>query len=65
MIKTHAQRRREAAIEAIGRLAKHRGLSKREVVEKVLIEADWAMWKILTPNTAEWDEYFGEPPRIH
>ena len=60
-----ASRRRESALEALERLARHYGRSKRETVEKVLIERDWAMWKILTPNTAEWDEYFGEPPRIH
>lgn len=64
MIKTRAQRRRNA-LEGLERLARHHGLTKRETVEKLLIQADWAMWKILTPNTPEWDEYFGEQPRIH
>ena len=64
MSKSRAQRRLNA-LEALERLARHNGLTKRETVEKLLIQADWAMWKILAPNTAEWDEYFGENSRIH
>ena len=64
MSKQRTQRRLNA-VEALERLTRHHGLTKRETVEKMLIQADWAMWKTLTPNSAEWDEYFGEQPRIH
>lgn len=64
MFKQPTQRRLNAR-EALERLTHHHGLTKRETVEKLLIQADWAMWKTLTPNTPEWDEYFGEQPRIH
>ena len=44
---------------AIGRLAKHHGLTKRQIIMMLVAEADSAVVKKIEIDTPEWDAYFG------
>ena len=63
MPKQRTQRRLNAA-EALERLTRRNGLTNREMIEKLLIQADWAVWKTLEVGTDDYREYFDEPPQL-
>jgi hypothetical protein len=44
---------------ALDRLARRYGVTKREVLEKLLIDADGEILKSLDLDSPEWGEYFG------
>ena len=44
---------------ALGRLARHQGLSRRAVLEQLVIAADQAILDSLDLDTPEWDLYLG------
>ena len=44
---------------ALGRLARRYGVTKREMLEKLIQEADEAIQRTLDPNDPEWDRYYG------
>ena len=46
------------AFLALARLAHRYGVTKRQMIEQMLITADARILATLEPNTAEWDEYF-------
>ena len=48
-----------SAALALGRLAKRYGVTRREILEKLLTAADEEILKTLDPGAAEWTEYFG------
>ncbi len=48
-----------SAALALGRLSKRYGVTRREILEKLLTAADEEILKTLDPDTAEWTEYFG------
>ena len=48
-----------SAALALGRLAKRYGVTRREILEKLLTAADEEILKTLDPDAAEWTEYFG------
>lgn len=43
---------------ALGRLAKRYGVTKRELLERLIREADQVEQAKLEPGTEEWDAYF-------
>lgn len=43
---------------ALVRLAQHKGMTKREVLERLLIDADIRVTSKLDDTKPEWDEYF-------
>jgi hypothetical protein len=43
---------------ALARLARHRSVTQRAMLERLIIEADRKIVARLTPGTAEWDAYF-------
>lgn len=43
---------------ALRRLARHEGVSSREVLERLIGAADDRITHRLEPESAEWDEYF-------
>ena len=47
-----------SAALALARLAKHQGMTKAQVLERLLVEADDAILKTIEPDTKEWDDYF-------
>jgi len=48
-----------AAALALGRLANRYGVTRREILEKLLTAADEEILKTLDSESREWDEYFG------
>lgn len=43
---------------ALGRLANSYGVTKREILERLIIEADQQIINSLDPNSKEWDKYY-------
>ena len=43
---------------ALDRLAKRYGVTKREMIERLLLEADQKIVGSLDPDSREWEEYF-------
>ena len=43
---------------ALTRLARHRGVTQRAMLERLILEADRKIVGKLAPGTAEWDTYF-------
>ena len=48
-----------SAALALGRLANRYGVTRREILEKLLTKADEEILTTLDPESREWDEYFG------
>jgi hypothetical protein len=46
------------AAQALKRLAQHHGVSQRETVERLILDADERIVKGLDPDSAAWVEYF-------
>ena len=44
---------------ALGRLARHQGLSRRAVLEQLVIDADQAILETLELDSPEWEAYIG------
>ena len=44
---------------ALARLARHHGVTQRQMLEMLIEEADARIRKSLDPTGPEWDEYFG------
>lgn len=44
---------------ALDRLARHHGITRRQMLERMIGEADAAILSGLQLDTPEWDEYFG------
>ena len=44
---------------ALDRLAKHHGITRRAILERLIVEADAALLRTLDLDTPEWDSYFG------
>ncbi|MCG5534246.1 hypothetical protein LRF89_12455 [Halorhodospira sp. 9621] len=44
---------------ALGRLARRYAVTKRAMLERLILEADDAEIQSLDPDTAAWDAYFG------
>jgi hypothetical protein len=44
---------------ALDRLARHHGITRRTMLERLLVEADDAILGTLELDTPEWDAYFG------
>jgi uncharacterized protein YidB (DUF937 family) len=47
------------AAQALRRLARHHGVSQREMLERLILDADERIVKALDPDSAAWVEYFG------
>jgi hypothetical protein len=47
------------AAQALRRLAQHHGISQREMLERLILDADDRIVKALDPDSAAWAEYFG------
>lgn len=47
---------------ALDRLVRRYGVTKREFLEKMILEADEAILRTLDLDTPEWDRYFGITP---
>jgi hypothetical protein len=47
---------------ALRRLARHQGLSQRAVLERLVIDADQAIFDALEFETPEWEAYLGVTP---
>ena len=47
---------------ALDRLVRRYGVTKREFLEKMILEADEAILRTLDLETPEWDRYFGISP---
>jgi hypothetical protein len=47
------------AAQALRRLAQHHGISQREMLERLILDADNRIVKALDPDSAAWAEYFG------
>ena len=47
---------------ALDRLVRRYGVTKREFLEKMILEADEAILRTLDLETPEWDRYFGITP---
>jgi len=45
---------------ALGRLARRYGVTKRAMVERLIVEADEAELRRMDPDSPEWDAYFGQ-----
>lgn len=43
---------------ALKRLSKHQGIPQRQILERLIIEADAQVWKDMEIDTEEWDKYF-------
>lgn len=43
---------------ALGRLAKHYGVTRRDILEKMILEADSEIQKTLELDSEEWNQYF-------
>jgi len=48
---------RAQAVFALRRLAKHHGLSQREILERIILDADNAVLETLAPDSPELDKY--------
>ncbi|MEM5461837.1 hypothetical protein VSR69_44890 [Paraburkholderia phytofirmans] len=46
---------------ALGRLARRYSVTKREMLERLVVRADAAIVRRLDPDSAEWDAYFQVP----
>jgi hypothetical protein len=46
---------------ALARLARHYSVTKREMLERLVVRADAAIVRRLDPDSAEWDTYFQVP----
>jgi hypothetical protein len=46
------------AAQALTRLARHRGITKRMLLENMLSEADRAVQRTIDPGSEDWGEYF-------
>lgn len=46
------------AFLALARLAKRYGVTKREMLERLVLDADRQIVEALDPDSAEWKEYF-------
>jgi hypothetical protein len=44
---------------ALERLARHHGVTQREMLERLILDADDRIVKALDPDSAAWAEYFG------
>ncbi|ABM61214.1 hypothetical protein Hhal_0426 [Halorhodospira halophila SL1] len=44
---------------ALGRLARRYGVTKRAMVERLIVEADEAELRRMDPDAPEWAAYFG------
>ena len=44
---------------ALRRLARHHGISQREMIERLAIQADDQIWKTLDYDKPEWNQYIG------
>jgi hypothetical protein len=51
-----------SAYFALARLARHQGLSRRAVLEQLVIAADQAILDSLEFETPEWEAYLGVTP---
>ena len=47
---------------ALDRLARHRGITRRTMLERLIAKADDAILYTLDLDTPEWDIYFGVTP---
>lgn len=47
---------------ALSRLAKHYGVTRREILEKMILEADLEIQKTLELDSKEWDQYINVTP---
>lgn len=47
---------------ALARLARHEGVTKRALLERLVIEADRCVLNSLEPDAPEWNEYFATRP---
>jgi hypothetical protein len=47
---------------ALNRLARHHGLTRRAMLERLIVEMDAAIVSTLDLDTPEWDIYFGVTP---
>lgn len=46
-----------AASQALARLARHHGTTRRRVLEQLLVETDGKILSALDPDSPQWDEY--------
>jgi uncharacterized protein YidB (DUF937 family) len=46
------------AAQALRRLAQHHGVSQREMLERLILDADERIVRSLDPDSAAWAEYF-------
>lgn len=44
---------------ALDRLARHHGITRRAILERLIVEADDVILGTLDLDTPEWDSYFG------
>ncbi len=44
---------------ALDRLARHHAMTRRAILERLIVEADAAILRTLDLDTPEWDTYFG------
>ncbi len=49
---------------ALERLARHNGQSKRETLERLVLDADEQVLKTLDLDTPEWDQYFASRAQL-
>ena len=47
---------------ALQRLAEHEGISQRNLIERLLLNADDEIVERLEPDTPQWEQYFGVTP---
>ena len=47
---------------ALQRLAEHEGISQRQLIERLLLNADDEIVDTLALDTPQWDHYFGVTP---
>lgn len=47
---------------ALDRLARRQGITRRAILERLIVEADAAILCTLDIDTPEWDAYFGVTP---
>ena len=47
---------------ALDRLAKHHRITKRHMLERLIVKADAAILRTLDLDTPDWDAYFGVTP---
>lgn len=54
--------RRGRAALALGRLARHHGMTRRDLLERLIVAADAAITAELDPRSREWDACFRVTP---